>query len=210
MPITQWMDVPRAEPSTAKRPPTFTSLAVLLSGLLVYVVVWELLDPPSTWTKCPRPSPAEVADLSARRDEFLALALPLAAAYTVFLAASAWRWAADRRARQRDQRRPGRLARGAGILIGSAWLLLIGRAFTGDAVGGAIFWGLLLTAAGAIVSAALAIAVLVGAFHSSGRSHSEDVIDSLWVGLFWSILLFALPLFVIRIGVVGKDVTLFC
>jgi hypothetical protein len=193
-----------------ERPPTLPSLAILLGGIALYVVVWEVLDPPPTWTRCPMPSSSELAELSARRDDFLPLAVPPIAAYTIVLAAYAWRWAGARRARQGHEHRPGRLARGVAVVLGGLWSLLIAHAFTGDAVGGSIFWGFFLAAATAVVSASLAFAVLLGAFHSPVRSRSRDVIDSVWVGLSWSVLLTAVPLFLVVVAVVGKDTTFVC
>lgn len=205
------MDVSRSEPPAVDpRPPMFGSLALFLGGLVLYIMVWELLDPPPTWNRCAPPSSSELAELSARRNNFLLVAVPLVTVYAIWLASRAWTWAADRRARQGHERRPGRIAHGATVVLGSVWLLLVGSAFIGDEVGGATFWGFLLAAAGAVVSAALVIGVLAGAFHSPTRSRSEDVIDSLSVGLLWSILFCGVPVFFIGIAIAGKDATLWC
>lgn len=204
------MDVPRSESSTSAQPPVLPSLALLLGGLLLYVVVWDMLDPPPTWTQCPLPSPPVLAELSTRREDFLPVAVPLVAAYAILLASCAWVWAANRRARQGRKRRPGRLAVGATLILGPAWGLLVGLAYSSDAVGGAIFWSVVLAGLGAIVSAVLAVGVLAGLFRSPTRPRSEDVIDSLSVGLAWSMLLVGVPLLFVGIGVVGKDATMWC
>lgn len=204
------MDMLPSESSSSERPPTLLSLALLLGGILLYFVVWDMLDPPPTWTRCPHPSAPELGDLSARRDDFLRLAIPLVTTYAVLLGSCAWRWAANRRARQGYRRSPGRLAGGAAVVLTLVWGVLIGHAFTGDAVGGAIFWGIVIAAAGAVLSGVLAIGVLVGLFRSGRRSRADDTIDSLSVGLTWSLLLFALPLFLVGIAVAGKDTTIFC
>lgn len=204
------VNIPSSEPSTSERPPALLAAALLIGGLLLYVLVWDILDPPPTWTRCSPPSPPELAELSARRDDFLPVAVPLVTAYAILLAACAWIWAANRRARQGHKRHPGRLAIGATLVLGLVWGLLIAHAYIADAIGGAIFWGFFLASAGAVLSAVLAVGVLAGLFHSPTRSRSEDVIDSLSVGLTWSILLFGVPLFFIAVGVVGKDGTLWC
>lgn len=206
------MDLASSEtPAEASRPPAVKALALLLGGLLLYLLVWKLLDPPPTWNHCVPPSEAELAELSARRHDFLLLAIPLVTAYCILLASRAWTWAAERRARQGHERRPGRLAVTATITLGPLWLLLLGDAFLGNEVGGAIFWGFVLAAAGVVSSAALAVGViLAAAIRGQALSRWEDVLDSLSVGLAWSILLFGMPLFFIVVTVAGKDTTLSC
>jgi hypothetical protein len=209
---TRWMDLASSEtPTEASGPPATRALALLLGGLLLYVLVRKLLDPPPTWSRCTPPSSAELAELSVRRQDFLLIAIPLLTAYGILLASRAWTWAAERQARQGHKRRPGRLARMAALVLGLLWLLLIGDAFIADEVGGAIFWGFVLAAAGVAVSVALAIGIIIAtAVGGESRSRWKAVVDSLAVGLAWSILLFGMPLFFVGVAVVGKDTTLWC
>lgn len=207
------MDFAQSESATAshRNPPTLSALALLLGGIVIYFLVWDVLDPPRSWDRCAPPSSSELAELSARRSDFLLVAIPLVAAYSVLVAARAWTWAADRRARQGHHRRPGRLAYGTTAILGVVWFLLLGDAFITGEVGAAIFWGFLLAAAGAVVSAVLAIGVVfTGAFDRLGGFRSEHVTDSLVVGLAWSIMLFGVPLLVIGLAVPGNDATLWC
>jgi hypothetical protein len=185
-------------------------LALLLGGLLLYVVVWEFLDPPPTWNHCVPPSAVELAKLSARRHDFLLIAIPLIMVYGIILASRAWTWASERRAWQGHKHRPGRLAGVATAPLGLLWILLLGDAFIAEEVGGAIFWGFVLAAGGAAVSAALAIWVVLAAIRSQKSSRWEDAFDSLSVGLAWSILLFGMPFFLVVIAAAGKDATLSC
>jgi hypothetical protein len=204
------MDTVRSESSASKRPPVLLSLAFLFGGFVLYVVLWQMFDPPPTWTRCPQPSALELSELSARRGNFLPVAIPLVTLYAILLAWCAWTCAADRRARQGHKRLPGRLVGSAMIILVPLWGLLVGHAFVGSAIGGAIFWGFILAGAGTLTSVGLAVGVFAGLFHSPSRSRSEDVMDSLAVGLTWSLLLFAVPLFFIGVGVAGKDATFVC
>ena len=205
------MDVERSQPANDELPQAaFGSFLFFLAGFFLWILVSNLLDPPPTWDGCSGTSSAEMAELSERRDDFLRMTVPIVTAYGVLLAVYAWKWAADRRARQGYERRPGWLALIATLGLGSLWLLLLSEAFAGERVSGGIFFGFLLAAAGTVASIALAFAVGAGAFRGRIIDRPGEVAESLSVGIAWWLLLVGLPFLLLRIGIVGKDTTFLC
>lgn len=205
------MDAEHSQPPSDELPQAaFGSFLFFIAGFFLWILVSDLLDPPPTWTGCDPPTTGELAELSARRDDFLRLTVPIITAYGILLAVYAWKWAADRRARQGYERRPGWLALIAALGLGSVWLLLIGEAFAGERVSGGIFIGFLLAAAGTVASIVLAFAVGAGAFRGRIIDRPGEVAESLSVGIAWWLLLVGLPFLLLSVAIVGKNATFLC
>jgi hypothetical protein len=205
------MDVERSQPEDDELPPAaFGSFLFFIAGFFLWMLVSDFLDPPPTWNGCDQPTTGELAELSARRDDFLRLTVPIVTVYGILLAVCAWKWAADRRARQGYERRPGWFALIATLGLGSLWVLLLNEAFVSERMSGGILIGFLLAAAGTVASIAVGLVVGTGVFRGRTSPPPGEAAESLAVGFAWWLLLVGLPFLLFRIAIVGTNATFLC